>query len=72
MDPTKATPEELQSYLETLQEAGRVISGSNLKLLRAIESGTFRRVGGTEDVRVDIRVIGEHERGPDGGEPHPA
>lgn len=38
MDPTKASPAELQDFLETLQEAGRVISGSNLKLLRAIET----------------------------------
>jgi two-component system response regulator PilR (NtrC family) len=27
------------------------------KLLRVLENGTFRRVGGTSDIRVDVRVI---------------
>jgi two-component system response regulator PilR (NtrC family) len=27
------------------------------KLLRAIENGTFRRVGGTTDIKVDVRII---------------
>lgn len=34
------------------------------KLLRAIETGSFRRVGGTEDITVDIRIISAMNREP--------
>lgn len=34
------------------------------KLLRAIETGSFRRVGGTQDITVDVRIIAATNRDP--------
>ena len=33
-----------------------------MKLLRVLETGTFRRLGGTTDIRVDVRVIAATNR----------
>jgi DNA-binding NtrC family response regulator len=40
-----------------LDEIGEVTPPLQVKLLRVLETGIFRRVGGTADVRVDVRVI---------------
>lgn len=40
-----------------LDEIGEMPHNLQSKLLRAIETGTFRRVGGTTDVKVDVRII---------------
>jgi transcriptional regulator with PAS, ATPase and Fis domain len=40
-----------------LDEIGEVTPPLQVKLLRVLESGTFRRVGGTADIKVDVRVI---------------
>jgi len=34
------------------------------KLLRVLENGTFRRVGGTTDIKVDVRIISATNRDP--------
>lgn len=40
-----------------LDEIGDMPLSLQAKLLRVIENGTFRRVGGTEDIKVDVRII---------------
>lgn len=40
-----------------LDEIGEMPISLQAKLLRVIENGTFRRVGGTTDIKVDLRVI---------------
>lgn len=40
-----------------LDEIGDVPLGMQVKLLRLIESGTFRRVGGIETLRADFRLV---------------
>jgi two-component system, NtrC family, response regulator PilR len=40
-----------------LDEIGEMPATLQSKLLRVLENGTFRRVGGTTDIKVDIRVI---------------
>ncbi len=40
-----------------LDELGELPLPMQVKLLRVIQEGTFKRVGGTEDVTVDVRVI---------------
>ncbi|MEM3370040.1 MAG: sigma-54 dependent transcriptional regulator [Candidatus Micrarchaeia archaeon] len=40
-----------------LDEIGEMPLNLQVKLLRVIENGTFRRVGGTNDIKVDIRII---------------
>ncbi len=46
-----------------LDEIGEITPPLQVKLLRVIESGTFRRVGGTVDLKVDVRVIAATNRG---------
>jgi DNA-binding NtrC family response regulator len=46
-----------------LDEIGEITPPLQVKLLRVIESGTFRRVGGTVDVKVDVRIIAATNRG---------
>ena len=45
-----------------LDEIGEVTPPIQVKLLRVLETGIFRRVGGTADVRVDVRVIAATNR----------
>lgn len=40
-----------------LDELGELPLTMQVKLLRVIQEGTFKRVGGTEDISVDVRVI---------------
>ena len=40
-----------------LDEIGEMPMNLQAKLLRVIESGMFRRVGGTNDIKVDVRII---------------
>jgi two-component system response regulator PilR (NtrC family) len=40
-----------------LDEIGEMPHNLQAKLLRVLENGTFRRIGGTADLRVDLRVI---------------
>ena len=45
-----------------LDEIGEVTPPLQVKLLRVLETGVFRRVGGTADVKVDVRVIAATNR----------
>lgn len=40
-----------------LDEVGDVSQAMQAKLLRVLQSGTFERVGGTETIRVDVRIV---------------
>jgi len=40
-----------------LDEVGELTPSIQVKLLRAIQERTFKRVGGTEDILVDVRII---------------
>jgi len=45
-----------------LDEIGEMTPPLQVKLLRVLETGTFRRVGGTADHKVDVRVIAATNR----------
>jgi len=45
-----------------LDEIGDMNPAMQVKLLRILEERTFRRVGGTRDVRVDVRIISATNR----------
>jgi len=45
-----------------LDEIGEITPPLQVKLLRVLETGTFRRLGGTVDIRVDVRVIAATNR----------
>ncbi|MDA8083187.1 MAG: sigma-54 dependent transcriptional regulator [Nitrospiraceae bacterium] len=45
-----------------LDEIGEMPTSLQSKLLRVLENGTFRRVGGTSDLTVDVRVISATNR----------
>ena len=40
-----------------LDEIGEMPANLQSKLLRVLENGVFRRVGGTSDVKVDVRIV---------------
>jgi two-component system, NtrC family, response regulator AtoC len=40
-----------------LDEIGEVSQATQVKLLRVLDTSTFRHVGGTSEIRVDVRVI---------------
>ncbi len=45
-----------------LDEVGETSPSLQVKLLRVLEEGTFQRVGGTESIHVDIRVVAATNR----------
>ena len=45
-----------------LDEIGEVTPTIQAKLLRILESGTFRRLGGTKDLRADVRFVAATNR----------
>jgi DNA-binding NtrC family response regulator len=45
-----------------LDEVGEMALNIQVKLLRVLERMTFRRVGGTEDIRVSVRIISATNR----------
>ena len=45
-----------------LDEVGEVVSTTQAKLLRALEEKAFERVGGTQTLRVDVRVLAATNR----------
>src|SRR5262249_7507985 len=45
-----------------LDEIGEMVPGLQSKLLRFLEEKTFKRVGGSQDIRVDVRVIAATNR----------
>jgi DNA-binding NtrC family response regulator len=45
-----------------LDEIGEITSGLQAKLLRFLEEKTFKRVGGLQDIRVDVRVVAATHR----------
>ncbi len=45
-----------------LDEIGDLSMDNQARILRAIEQGTFRRVGGKEEIRVDVRVVSATNR----------
>ena len=47
-----------------LDEIGELAPAAQVKLLRALENQELTRVGGTEAVRLNVRVVGGHQQGP--------
>jgi transcriptional regulator with PAS, ATPase and Fis domain len=45
-----------------LDEIGEMVPGLQSKLLRFLEEKTFKRVGGSSDIKVDVRVVGATNR----------
>jgi DNA-binding NtrC family response regulator len=45
-----------------LDEIGELTPALQVKLLRVIETGTFRRVGGTADIHVNVRLVAATNR----------
>jgi DNA-binding NtrC family response regulator len=45
-----------------LDEIGEVSPSTQVTLLRVLDSGTFRHVGGTTEIRVDVRVLAATNR----------
>ena len=45
-----------------LDEIGDVSAATQAQLLRVLETGTYRRVGGTKEIKVDVRVVAATNR----------
>ena len=45
-----------------LDELGEVSVATQVKLLRVLDTSTFRRVGGTDEIHVDVRIIAATNR----------
>jgi DNA-binding NtrC family response regulator len=45
-----------------LDEVGEMISATQVRLLRALQERTIRRVGGSSEIRVDVRIIAATHR----------
>ncbi len=45
-----------------LDEIGEMVPGLQAKMLRFLEEKSFKRVGGSEDIRVDVRVVAATNR----------
>lgn len=45
-----------------LDEVGEMSAGLQAKLLRVLQEGVLRRVGGDRDIRVDVRVVSATHR----------
>jgi DNA-binding NtrC family response regulator len=45
-----------------LDEIGEVSQTTQVKLLRVLDTSTFRRVGGTHEIRVDVRILAATNR----------
>ena len=45
-----------------LDEIGEVSQATQVKLLRVLDTSTFRHVGGTQEIRVDVRVLAATNR----------
>ena len=45
-----------------LDEIGEMVPGMQAKLLRVLEEKSFKRVGGSQDIKVDVRVIAASNR----------
>lgn len=45
-----------------LDEIGEVSPSTQVKLLRVLDTGSFRHVGGTQEIRVDVRVVAATNR----------
>ncbi|MGE0453193.1 MAG: sigma-54-dependent transcriptional regulator [Vicinamibacteria bacterium] len=45
-----------------LDEIGEISQATQLNLLRVLDSSTFRHVGGTSEIRVDVRVLAASNR----------
>ena len=45
-----------------LDEIGEISPATQVKLLRVLDTSTFRRVGGTREIHVDVRVLAATNR----------
>jgi DNA-binding NtrC family response regulator len=45
-----------------LDETGEISPATQVKLLRVLDTGSFRHVGGTTEIRVDVRVVAATNR----------
>jgi len=58
----KGLIEEAEGGTLFLDEIGEIDSSIQAKLLRVLETGQFRRVGGTKDLKSDVRIVAATNR----------
>ncbi len=61
-DGSKGYFDEAHEGTILLDEVGDASLQTQSKLLRVLESGTFKRVGGTKNIKVDVRIISSTNR----------